>query len=443
MALFGRKRQADRDPAPASAPLDPEVVADAETATEPDAAPPSALTIEEHREFLLARVRPLRPFGVGVLDAHGQTLCETISADLELPTYTSADTEGYAVRCLDVAGATAARPVRLPVVDLLDSPVYRGAPLTGRTAVQVRRGAPIPEGADAVVALADTDGGDDQVVIHAEVGHHANLRLAGSDIADGTELVASGTVLTAGAIGMLAEAGIDKVLVRPRPRVVVATVGRDLVAPGAPLTTRAQRYDATTLLLAASAKADGAQVYSVGALAEDAALVHRVVADQLIRADLMIIAADLGEQSPVREVLEGLGETVVHEVAMSPGSLQGFALVGEERVPVVVLPAGTVAAFAGYHAFVRPLVRRLSGREPRQSTSVPMPARDELRGSVGVTELVPVRLTERGAELVGRPGRELAYDVARADALAVLPPEVDLVSANEDVECWILDPAHP
>lgn len=430
MALFGRKN---------ALPMAAEPVA-RQARTLPGAPATDEAgrrSLEDHRAFLLSQVKPLRPFGMGVLEAYGQTLCETIDADLDLPTYTSAAVAGFAVRGSDLVGAGPARPVKLPVVDTLDGPGYRGSPLTAGTVVRVSAGAPIPEGADAVVPFAAVDDQGEQATFTGEVTHHANLRLAGSDIAEGERLLEAGDVLGAGAIGLLAEVGIDKVLVRPRPRVVVMTVGDHLVAPGHALTTRAQRYDSTTTLIAASARADGAQIFTVPSQSPTAGRVKQVLTDQLIRADLLVVVGGTGPEGVVEDVLTEIGEVDFCEVAVHPGSRQGFAIV--DGTPVVVIPGGTVAAFTSYYAFVRPLVHKLAGTPNGEAVGVPMPARSAFRGTMGVTELVPVRLTVRGADPVGTPGRELAFDLARADGLAVLPPDVDDVAAHADVECWVFD----
>lgn len=430
MALFGRKNALPTTSEPAPPPV-------RTLSGTPAVDETGRRSLADHRAFLLRQVAPLRPFGMGVLEAYGQTLCETIDADLDLPTYTSSAVDGFAVRGSDLVGSSPQRPATLPVVDTLDSPTYRGAPLTAGTTVRVTAGAPIPDGADAVVPAAAADDQGDTAVFTGEVTHHANLRLVGSDIAEGSRLLEAGEALGSGAIGLLAEVGIDKVLVRPRPRVVVLTVGDHLVTPGHPLTSRAQRYDSTTALIAASARADGAQIFTVPSLPPDAQRVRQVLSDQLIRADLVIVVGGLGESGVVEEVLTDLGTVDFCEVAVHPGPRQGFALV--EGTPVVVIPGGTVAAFTSYYAFVRPLVHTLAGTPDGETLPVPMPARSAFRGTMGVTELVPVRLTPRGADPVGTPGRELAYDLARADGLAVLPPDVDDVAAHADVECWVFD----
>ncbi len=428
MALFGRKKRAE----PPVEQLD-EAVLD-----EVSPVQSGPISVEQYRAALLAVIEPQPPIGLGVLDAFGRRLCEDIVADIDLPTFTSASAPGYAVRAADVASASVSEPVRLPVLDTLDSPVYRGAPLLEGTAVRVAAGAPIPEGADAVIPEEQTDGGELEVLVHAAVAAGQHLRLAGSDIADGTLLLEQGRVLDAGAIGLLAEVGLDKVLVRQPPRVAVLTVGANLVPPGLPLASRAHRYDATTTLIAAAARADGAQVFPAGTFGEDAAVLTEALTDQLIRADLIVVVGGLDGALP--RVLAELGETTVHQVTIHPGGTQAFARIGDDRTPVIVLPAGASSAFVGYQAFVRPALNRLQGEPDELPRSRVLPARVALHGHDEATELIPAIVSDRGVEPTGVPGADLAYDVARADALIVLPPKTHLVPANSDVEVWVLTP---
>ncbi len=428
MALFGRKKRSRPD----SEQLDDVIVDDTHEQE------PEPIGVDEYRDALLDSIEPQQPIGLGVLEAFGRRLCENIVADIDLPTFTSALVEGYAVHSADVASATLDEPVRLPVLDTLDSPVYRGAPLLDSTTVRVAVGAPLPEGADAVVPLELTDGGETEVEVRAAVAKGQNLRPAGSDVADGTLLLAQGRLLDAGAIGLLAEVGHDKVLVRQPPRVVVLTVGSDLVPPGLPLASREHRYDATTSMISAAARADGARVFPAGTYADDPRVIAEALADQLIRADLVVIVGGLDGAVP--EVLADLGEVTVQRVRINPGGRQAFGRIGDDRTPVIVVPGGASSAFVGYQAFVRPALRKLQGEPDERPASRKLPARVALHGHEGATELIPAIVSARGVEPAGVPGSELAYDVARADALIVLPPGTYLVPANADVEVWVLTP---
>ena len=428
MPLFGRKKRSQ----PEAEQI--EEVTPGETRQ----AQPEPISVEEYRSALLRAIEPQQPIGLGVLDAYGRRLCEDIVADIDLPTFTGASVDGYAVHAADVSSASQDAPVRLPVLDTLDSPVYRGAPLLENSAVRVAAGAPIPDGADAVVPLEQTDGGAEEVAVRVAVAAGQHVRAAGSDIADGTLLLRAGRLLDAGAIGVLAEIGHDKVLVRQQPRVVVLTVGSNLVPPGLPLASRAHRYDATTTLISAAAKADGARVFAAGTFGDAPQVISQALTDQLIRADLVVIVG--GVDGSVPEVLGELGEVELHRVALYPGGTQGFGRIGEEQTPVIVLPSGASSSFVAYQAFVRPALRRLQGEIDEAPQIRILPARVALHGRDDATELIPAIISARGVEPAGVQGAELAYDVARADALIVLPPGTHLVPANSDVEVWVLTP---
>lgn len=390
-----------------------------------------------HRDYLLSQVSSLRPFGIGLLEAAGLTLCESIRSDLDLPVCTSPRVAGWAVRGSNLVGASAQRPVILPVVGEIDAGGYRGAPLMPGTAVKVAVGAPVPEGADAVVPLDDGVEIGDDVEFRSEVSFQQNLIMAGSRVADGDFLLAPGALLNARSIALLAEVGHDKVLARPRPRVVVATVGNDLVDPGLPLERLSQSYDAMTSLVAASASQDGATVFPIGIVPAEADTLRRTISEQLLRADLVLLVAADGL---VAGVLSGLGVIDEAEVAMNPGGSSLFALIGDERTPVLVLPADPLGALVTYHAFGRPLIRQLAGLAP-----LDLPAR--LAPVVRPLQCDPTRTTfllaasgGRGVDPFPDTDQRGMIQIAKADCLVVLRPGTKRIEAHSDVVCWLLGP---
>lgn len=435
MALFGRKKE----------PVPP-----AQDETQPTAAevPPAPAvraierrSAEAHREFLLGRVHPLRPFGMQIWDVHGLTLCEDIVSDLDLPLVTTTRVAGFAVRGSDLVGATPGKPRQLYVVDSIGEGDDPGPALVAGAAVEVAEGAIVPEGVDAVVPRGDGRLANHFVRISREVHLHENLRRAGSELADGTPLLASGEVLTPRAVAVLAEIGLDKVLVRPRARVVVFTVGESLVTPGQPLTNPRQRYDSATSLLTAAARADGATVYPLGIVESYAETVRQTLADQQIRADLILV---VGGGDTVREVVRGMGELDEAEVAINRPTRYGFASVGPERVPLVLLPSGVVSAYVGYQAFVRPLLHRLNDTEPAAAQRVRATVPEELAATEGITEYLPAVLADDGTvRPVAGAESELAFDLARANALMIVPEHWGGVAAGSVVECVRLDDGQP
>ncbi len=429
MPLFARPKD---DLQPEVEDVPPRAPRRLDGAPDPAAGPRS---VEAHLAVLLRHVEALHPFGIGLLDAAGLTLCEAIVADLDLPTFTSATTDGWAVRHANLVGASPELPVVLPVVDEIEAGGYRGAPMTKGTAVRVAAGAPIPEGADAVVPSASGLAVGDEVQFTGEIDHLANLRLVGSRISDGEELVARGTDLTPRVLGLIAELGYDKVLARPRPRVVVLTADSTLVEPGLPLTRLSQTYDACTTLLAATARADGAQVFAGGIVPAEPKALATVLGEQLIRSDLVLLVAEVTDE--LLGLFTDADAVDVAEVDALPGR-QLFALVGPDQTPVLVLPPGAVGAYLAYLVLGRPLVQRLAGAQATRPREVSAPVTVRLEPEASTTRFLLAELTDRGVTPLAM--HEVgAAELARASAVIVLPAGSEPVAAHGDVTCWPLD----
>ncbi len=435
MPLFGRKKTEDTAVRPAWDPLP----------LPPPARPDGLRSMEDHRDYLLGCVQELPPFGQQLLDAVDLALCEEVVSPISLPGFDNTAMDGYAVRAQDVAAATAEAPVRLPVVGEVAAGQAAPHKLSPGTAMKIMTGAPIPVGADAVVAYESTDRGaaDVEVYVPSEVGQH--IRRTGEDVAAGQRVFRDGDQLDPRSIGLLAAIGRDKVLVRPRPRVVVIATGSELVEPGRELPSEFQIYDSNSYLLAAAARAAGAQVFRVGMVSDDPDRVRELINDQLIRADLILTTGGVsqGDYDVVKAVMPELGATEFVQVAMQPGKPQGFGLIGAERIPMIMLPGNPVSAFVSFEAFARPVIRKLMGVTPY--TRAPVKA----RATHAMTSMMSRRQLARGivthdddgnrlVSLAGGHGSHLIGDLARANALVVLPEETDLVAAGEPVEVWLL-----
>lgn len=438
MALFGRKKKDSVTEAPE------EVVE-----TLPDAPEPRAdgrRTLSAHRDYLLSLVEPLPPFGMQTLDAVGLALCEDLSADQDIPAVDVAAVDGYAVRCGDVVQAAQDHPVTLPVAARLSLGEQVSAEVPAGVCVRVVAGSPMPEGTAAVVpdADADDDGHDVRLRLSAQPGQY--VRAKGSDIMTGETLLRESEPLTSRIVGMLAGAGIDRVMARPRPRVVVMATGAELVEPGQRLRVDSDTYDVNSYLLAAAARAEGAQVYRVGAYTRDAAELKEAITDQLIRADLIITTGGVSHDDVdlVKSVMPQLGRCDFAEVAMNPGRRQGFGLVGPDEVPLVMLPGDPMSAYVSYQVFVRPLIRQLMGARPTIPTTVRAVTQSMVRSAVGETAFVLGRLRmEAGGRrlvdpLVGHNEHQLG-ELAQANCLIVLSEETETVSAGSSVLVLPLD----
>ncbi|WP_257478140.1 gephyrin-like molybdotransferase Glp [Acidipropionibacterium jensenii] len=390
-------------------------------------------SMDDHREFLLSLVKPLQPFGLSIGDALGLELCEDVPAPVDVPHLTTAVIDGFALDSAVTTRAGNPYPVTLQVDRRPPSPVVQG------TAVVVRSGEVLPAGVDCVVPAESLDE-DGQVSLSAPVRAWSGCRLAGSDFAAGDAILAGGRILHPATVGLLADSGVDKVLARPRPRVVVlGTGGSRLSSDGLPLP------DVTAHLIAAAATEAGAHVWRVEADGTDREELREAITDQLIRADLLLVTADPAFSAgpdPASELLPELGATDFCQVAMEPGGTQGFGLVGPDLVAVMVLPPGPGAALVSFHAFAAPLLRKMGGTIVSAGQQVVAEAADILADPDVPVRFVPVNLRVRdGRTIATRAGRGDArelVDLAGADALAVIPAG-EGVDISDTVTCWPIE----
>ncbi|MGA4507994.1 gephyrin-like molybdotransferase Glp [Propionibacteriaceae bacterium G1746] len=432
MRLFGRKAPVDEPVAPKPRPTLP---------PGPPAGDDGLRSVTDHRNYLLSLVEPLSPFGMQLLDALDLAVCEEISAPGPLPPASTAAVVGWALRTDDLH----ADGVILNLVTGLGAEDE----LPPGSATQVDENQLLPIGADAVIGLGDAsvvDQGDDpELHVHTLVRAGDGVRVAGTDVSDGQLLVQHGAVLDPRMVGLLAGVGIDKVLARPRPRIVVISSGRGLVEPGRDLPDHHHVHDANGYMLAAAARNEGCQVWRLGVVSEDPDEVREAISDQLIRADLVISTGGFREEDGdvLSEVIPQLGAADFAEVNMVPGRHQGFALIGDDLVPMVMLPGDPVGAYVGYQNFVRPLIRKLMGIEPHVLPPVRAITRSVLRSQPGVFEFARGTLTtDHGTSFVElSPGRDRAHlsDLASVNALVLLDEFTEVVSAGQQVQVWPLD----
>ncbi|MGH3371383.1 MAG: molybdopterin molybdotransferase MoeA, partial [Nocardioidaceae bacterium] len=225
-------------------------------------------TVDEHIERILESLTPLQPYDQPLLEALGLPVCERIASEVDLPGFDNSAMDGYAVGYDDVASATEDHPVHLPVVGEAAAGQTKLFALSPGTAVRIMTGAPVPQGADAVVPVEWTDGGVAAVRISRAPSPGQHVRRCGEDIRVGDVLLEDGAILGPRQLGLLASVGRAQVRSRPRPRVVILSTGSELREPGQML-GHDSVYDANSYLLAGAARNAGAIAYRVGIVSDD------------------------------------------------------------------------------------------------------------------------------------------------------------------------------
>ncbi len=401
-------------------------------------------TVDEHVERILAALTPLQPYDQPLLEALGLPVCEDISAPMDLPAFDNSAMDGYAVTFDDVVTASEDHPVHLPVVGEMAAGQTKLFALSPGTTVRIMTGAPIPQGADAVVPVEWTDGGVAAVRITRAPTHGQHIRRRGEDVQTGDVLLEDGALLGPRQLGLLASVGRSQVRSRPRPRVVIISTGSELREPGTAL-GHDSVYDANSYMLAAAARAAGAIAYRVGIVSDDPEEFSHALSDQLVRADLVVTSGGVskGQYDVVKEALVELGTVEFGEVAMQPGKPQGFGVVGEDATPIFTLPGNPVSSYVSFEVFVVPAIRRMMGRLPYRRPLVRAITSQGFSSAPGKRQFVRglFEIDGRGAHVapVGGHGSHLVGDLAEANALIVVPEDVTRIDPGSQVQVLVLD----
>ena len=406
--------------------------------------PAEMRNVDDQLAGILARIEPLPDLEVTLLDAHGCVLAQDVVADAPLPRFDNSSMDGYAVRYDDVAAAAVDHPVYLPVVGDVAAGTGGAYAVNSGLCVRIMTGAPVPAGADAVVPVEWTDAGVSKVRIDKAPWPGQNIRRAGEDVVVGETVLDAGTPLGAAQIGLLAALGHARVKVRPRPRVVVFSTGSELVDVGVK-PGPAQINESNSYMLTAAVREAGAIAYRVGIVPDDPVRLLSLIEDQLVRADAVITTGGVsaGAYDVVKEVLSRLGTVEFTKVAMQPGMPQGFGTVGPDATPIFTLPGNPVSAFVSFEVFVRPALRRMLGLVHLQRQLVRATLAESVSKSEGKRSYLRGRIEVRdGAYVVapvGGSGSHLVADLARANALIVVPEQVREVPAGSTVSVLLLE----
>ena len=415
---------------------------------------PDLIPLDEAQARVLEGVTALPSEVVDIADAAGLVLAVPVSSAMTVPSWINSAMDGFAVRGADIAGASGGRPVVLRVLGEVAAGRPPEVAVVEGTAIRIMTGAMLPDGADTVVPVEDTDapaGASDipaTVSVFASVRRGDHIRLPGSDVAAGAHLLGAGRACDAPAIALLAATGHASVSVHRRPRVAVISTGDELVPPGVPLGP-GQIHDSNSLTLATQASEAGAEVRRLGIARDTLADLLAMLREAVAWADVVVLSGgvSVGAHDHVKAAFETLGGLALWRVAIKPGRPFAFAraTVDGRSVHLFGLPGNPVSVFVTFELFVRPVLRLLAGhaRAFDRPTRIVRLA-EPMRGSSGrhtVTRVVLVPDPDRPDGLLARlSGGQDSYmlaSLARANAMVFIPPDANL-PAGAEVVAWEL-----
>jgi molybdenum cofactor synthesis domain-containing protein len=393
----------------------------------------STISLDDARRDLAAAVRPIaRTERVTLADAAGRIAASDVFSSIDVPPFARSAMDGYAVVAADTAGASMASPRRLRIVER----IYTGQPpresIVPGTCAEIATGAPIPEGADAVVMVEETTpSSSEEVNIRASASAGQNIGRRGTDITTGDRVILAGDVLTPSRVGALAAIGRAEVDIFARPRVAILSTGNEVVEPGGRLAP-GRIFDVNRFTL-------GAIVGAHGCIAEPHMPAHDTLdaltgaLDDCAGADVIVFSggSSVGERDLIVDAISARGEMIFHGIAVKPGKPTAFAMIGS--VPFFGMPGNPTSCLSNAYILLVPFLRATA----RLPTHEPQVLRTRLgrriASQAGRHQFYTVRLVE-GVAMPAFKGSGDITSLSRADGYIEIPADQSVMEEGTVVD---------
>ncbi len=367
------------------------------------------VAVEDALQALLAQVSVVKDVQyVELNNALHCVLAEDITAQVDVPSFDASVMDGYAINSNDIG-----RKKWLPVVQRIAAGQASSVPLESGCAARIFTGAPLPEGADTVVAqeVCRVDG--DSIALPADIKPHQFVRVKGCHVKQGSVVLAKGTRLGAAEIGLAASVGIDSLPVYRRLKVALLTTGDELVEPGLALQA-GQIYNANQHMLSSLLSQFNCDVVSVGPIADEVHIVRKALIQSAESCDLILSSGgvSVGEEDHVRAAVDSLGKIAMWRIRLKPGKPLAFGYVRDR--PFIGLPGNPVSSFVTFCLFARPFILKSQGVEKVEAKSFPV--------AVDFEQMVPDkrRNYQRVNLIVDEHGRPWARPYPSQDSATLL-----------------------
>jgi len=398
----------------------------------------TSLTVEEALATILEHTRQLEQTEKVPLNAAvGRVLAADLQSQVDHPDVDNTAVDGYAARAADTAGASREKPVRLRLIG--ESPA--GRPFAGTVgpgeAISIFTGAPLPKGADAVVAVEDTERDGDQVILYTPATPK-DIRKKAQDLKKGDVYLKKGELLTPGRVGLAAAMGHAELPVVRRPRVGNLSTGDEVIEPGQPLPPGGV-YNSNAYSVAAQVRQAGGEPVLLGKAGDTVAAVKEKLASAG-QLDLILSSGgvSMGDYDIIRHLLEREGQIHFWKILQRPGGPPIFA--EYQGVPFFGLPGNPVSAMVIFFLYGRPMLFKMLGRTDPPYRRVRALAEDFFKGAGkkvafrrAILSYDPEAPGCHRAKTVGNQSSEVLRSMAFGNALVIVPPHTH-VEAGEVVE---------
>jgi putative molybdopterin biosynthesis protein len=404
------------------------------------------VTFEEAKQLIEQQLQP-KPLGteeIALLEAYNRVLADDAKSTLDIPPFSRSTVDGYAVRAQDTFGADENQPAKLKVCGMVSIGETPKVSVANGEAAEIVTGAPIPEGADAVVMVEDTQREDDDLDVFGSVTLSENVMKKGSDIKLGEIVLKAGRVLGSREIGVLAALGMAKVSVYVVPTVAVLSTGGEVTEPGNPLPP-GKIYDINAYTLCTAVRESGGKPLYAGVVQDEKEELCKALEQALASADMVLTSGgvSVGPKDLIPATVDSLGEpgVFISGIAVKPGKPATVALIGKK--PVFSFPGHPTSALLIFHLLARPVIQVMAGKAAKDMPSIKAVADRRMFSAKGRRTFVMVTLVlDEAKGLVAEPVETGASGaittLAKADGFVEIPENQQFIDADEEVRVWLL-----
>ena len=370
-------------------------------------------------------------------EAGRRVLATDIVSQVDVPAFPRSAMDGYALKSEETFGAGQYNPLTFEVIgEVTPGKTFDGALAAGQ-AVRIMTGAPIPDGADAVLMAEYTTEAEGTMTATDAVAPKKNVGRVGEDIQAGSRVFVAGRALRAQDLGILASIGAGRLTVYKRPAVTLLITGNELLKPGE-VPSGVKIVDSNSIMLQALTERDGGVIEATLHLPDD----RETIRDALLNApgDLLVTTGgtSVGVEDHAPTLVAEEGELLVHGVAMRPSAPTGFGVVGGR--PVFLLPGNPVSCLAAYDFFVGLVIRRMGGRlEAWPYRKASFPLKERISSQIGRVDYARVRLVDGEADLLATSGASILSTTTQADGFVVVDQDSEGFAAGVSAEVWLYD----
>ena len=390
------------------------------------------ISLEAARAILDTTGSPIdRTETIPLNQSNGRVIARDAIAGGDVPPFSRAGMDGYAVRAADTRGATRESPRVLRRIGVLFSGQVSSTAVGTGDCIEISTGAPMPDGADAVVMVEETSSADGSVRVFAETQPAQNVGRRGADIQAGQVVVGAGETLNSSRVGALAAIGTPSVEVYARPSVAILSTGNEVVEPGQPLAP-GQIYDINRFTISAVVADNGglAVAYPPAPDSLDALL---STLERCLVNDIVVFSggSSVGERDLIRDAIAAKGRLLFHGVAVKPGKPTGLGLI--EGKPVFAMPGYPTSCLSNAHILLVPLLRRIARLAPPVRRTFSVPIAQRVLSAIGRHQFYTVRI-ENGTAVPAFKASGDITSMSRADGYVEIPADVDAIEAGTPVD---------